>query len=282
MAFGTSGYGGPLGITITPWVKRLLIANGAVFLIAAVLNLAGYSGLIREYFYFTPAVFLSRPWTLLTYAFLHVGFFHLFFNLLTLVFFGPRLEERWGSREFIKFYLISAAGGALLSLLQPYTPIVGASAAVYGIMMAYALAWPDDIVHIWGIFPVKVKWLVVGLAVMGFFAAAGNSGGGVAHLAHLGGFASAFLYLKSPWAPDEWGGVAPTRKKKKKPVLAGRGGDPKGPSKPAPTPARTNAERELLDDVDQILEKISKNGLGSLTDRERERLNEVSRRYRTN
>lgn len=274
----------PFGFTITPWVKKLLIANGAVFLLTWAIGLH----LMVQYFAFAPARLLGRPWTPLTYMFVHAGFFHLFFNMLVLFFFGPPLEERWGSREFLKFYLIAGLGGAVLSFAFPRTPIVGASGAVYGVMMAYALYWPENRIYIWGILPVKAKWLVAFLFVVSLMSAA-DTGSGVAHMAHLGGFVAAFAYLKSPWGPSQWGA------RRGGPAGAGRGRDllgsfRRGEREKSATPARrptavrrtTREEDELLDEVDRILDKISQEGIGALNEQERRRLDEASRRNRSN
>lgn len=291
-------YGGFGGISVTPWVRRLLIANAAVFLVSfTMVAILRYTWFL-DWVAFGPTRFLTRPWTVLTYAFVHVGIGHILGNLLTLFFFGPPLEDRWGSRAFIKFYLVAAAGAALFSALfyfwDPANWIIGASGATFGMMLAFAMIWPEMPIHVWGIFPIKAKWLV---GIMGFIQlllAASGSGGQVAVLAHLGGLLTAFLYLKSPWAPSGWGDLPSTPRKrqqkrggmsvvpwsgKKAPVASAAG----TATQTRPAPARSaRSERELLDDVDKILDKISANGLSSLTDEERRRLDEVSRRYRTN
>ena len=120
----------PFGFMITPWVKRLLIANGVMFLVTWAFS-AGFSGLF-EYAAFLPSAVLTRPWTLVTYMFVHAGPMHVIFNMLSLFFFGPVLEERWGGKEFLKFYLLCGLGGALAACIFPNTPIVGASAAIIG------------------------------------------------------------------------------------------------------------------------------------------------------
>lgn len=301
MAYRDSYAGGGFGgSSLTPWVKRLLIANTAIYVAVVLLGFVPGVRELLPYLFFAPRDFVTRPWTILTYSFVHAGIFHLLGNMLTLFFFGPPLEERWGSRGFIKFYLVAAAGGALLSallyFLDPASFIVGASAATLGVMLAFAMIWPDMEIHIWGIFPVKAKWLVAGLVFINLMMALEGSGNGVAVLAHLGGMLAAFLYLKSPWAPPAWGEV-PAFARKNKPKRGAMALVPWSGKKPEP--ARTQAatatqvrpankkavaaaERELLDDVDRILDKISSKGLGSLTEEERRRLDEVSRRYRTN
>lgn len=297
MAYRDS-YGGFGGATLTPWVKRLLIVNTALYVAVLLGRFFLPGNLVAEWFAFQPANFLAKPWTVLTYAFFHAGVMHLLWNMLTLFFFGPPLEERWGGRGFIKFYLVAAAGGALFSVLfaflDPASYIVGASGATLGLMMAFALIWPDMEVHILGIFPVKMKWLVTGLVFINLAMALEGSGGQTAVLAHLGGMAAAFLYLKSPWAPSAWGDVpsAPRKRQQKrgmalvpwggkKPVVTASPAGTATQTRPAPVRS-AKAERELLDDVDRILDKISAQGLGSLTEEERKRLDEVSRRYRTN
>lgn len=277
MAYSSGGMGNPFGFTITPWVKRLLIANVVVFLITLALG-----GLV-PYLAFTPAEVLRQPWTPLTYLFVHAGPFHLFFNMLGLLFFGPPLEERWGSADFIKFYLVAGLGGAALSLIFPHTPIVGASGAIYGILLAYATYWPDNPIYIWGILPVKAKWLVGFLIAMSVFSAVTGGGNGVAHLAHLGGAAGAFLYLRSPWGPSAWG---PHRKtpKRKRPAAIAVEDMPRELTVSRPKRRAVSAVDEvvILDEVDRILDKISKHGLGALTDEERRVLDQASRRNRTN
>ncbi|HEX8271976.1 MAG TPA: rhomboid family intramembrane serine protease [Longimicrobiaceae bacterium] len=303
MAYRTSSYGGFGGggfggFSLTPWVKRLLIANTAVFLVAFIAARLGFGPWITDHLALEPRETLFEPWTILTYAFLHLGIGHVFFNMLSLFFFGPMLEERWGSRAFIRFYLVAAAGSALFAALEalfiPDVVVLGASGAIYGLMMAFAMAWPTMPIHVWGIFPIQARWLVAIMAVVSLLLV---GGGGVSHLAHLGGFATAFLYLKSPWAPSAWGELPPSRRKpgKAKEKERGRSGLSLGwlrkqppppaaptPQKPAGATNRARDEQQLLDDVDRILEKISARGLNSLTDEERKRLDEVSRRYRSN
>lgn len=271
------------GYGLTPWVKRLLIANVAVFFalwLAKVTGLpvAGLVGLLE----LRPASVLWRPWTLLTYMFVHADFWHLFFNMLALFFFGPPLEERWGSREFLKYYAICGLGGAALSFLfASGSAIVGASAAVYGVMLAFAMNWPDAPIYIWGIFPIKAKWLVAILVALSFMSAVGGARDGVAHFAHLGGFAAGFLYLKLDWRPSyglaRWKKML-NRQRHRLKVIPGDRARPR----PADTRVRRREDERLLDEVDRVLDKISKAGLASLTAEERRLLDEVSRRYRQN
>jgi membrane associated rhomboid family serine protease len=274
------GFSNPFGFSVTPWVKKLMIANAVVFVITL-----AFGGLV-SYLAFTPSRVFPQVWTIFTYMFVHAGLFHLLFNMLSLFFFGPPLEERWGGREFLKFYLIAGAGGAALSFVFPQNSIVGASGAVYGVMVAFAMYWPDNPIYIWGIFPVKAKWLVgflVGLSLFYALTGAGN----VAHLAHLGGAIAAFVYLKSRLAPSEWGGAPQRKKSRDWNVLSSLGGK-KAERKTAPEPkravvaARPVETRRSGDDVDRILDKISAGGISSLTEEERRQLEEASKKFRSN
>jgi membrane associated rhomboid family serine protease len=273
---GSFGFGSGL----TPWVQRLLIINGIVFMLQMLTQ-----DVLTFYLAFVPSDVLLRPWTVITYMFAHGSFFHIFFNMLVLFFFGPPLESRWGSSEFLKFYFICGIGGAALSFLFAFhAPIIGASAAVYGVMLAFAMNWPDSQIYIWGILPVKAKFLVAFLAVFSIMSMAGGGGGNIAHAAHLGGFVAAFLYLK---LSSPGGGVGGLRKMMTRRKLRVVPDDP--PPRPqvrtGPPPSRRRGgsadEDKLLDELDRVLEKISTQGMGSLTPQERRLLDEVSRRYRT-
>lgn len=239
---------------MTPWVRRLLIANVVVFFVQTTMPGVTY-GLA-----FTPALVLQRPWTIVTYAFLHGNFMHILFNMIGLFFFGPRVELRLGERRFFILYSISGVSGALLSLiLAPQAQIIGASACVFGVMMAFAYFWPREIIYIWGVLPVPAALLVVITTVLALMSGLGGSRGGVADFAHLGGYAGAFLYL---W----WIGRAPERFRRKTEARA-----------KAAAPHVTNWKAIDLksvhevnrDEVNRILDKISASGIDSLTANER-------------
>ena len=176
---------------MTPWVLRLLIANIAVYLIAQ-----PGSPLFRLLM-FVPAWVLVRPWTLITYMFLHAGLWHILFNMLGLYFFGPRLEARIGSRDFLILYLLAGLTGALLSFFFEFgSPIVGASGAVFGVLLGFAHFWPHERIYIWAILPVPARVMVIGFAILSLSSGITGSGAGIAHFAHLGGFAGAWIYLR--------------------------------------------------------------------------------------
>lgn len=280
MAFTTqpSAFGSaPIRFDITPWVKRLLMANVAAFLVTVAV---GY-GVMFDLFAFSPGRLLTRPWGVVTYMFIHGGLWHLLMNMLVLFFFGPPLERKWGPDTFIKFYLVCGLGGVLLSFLFINSQIVGASAACYGIMLAFAMIWPDAPIYIWGLVPIKAKWMVGFLAALSFASAIGPAQDGVAHLAHLGGVLTGFLFIKAGMAEGGLGRVR-AKAKRKSPLSAVTeiaGPQARQRRKDEKTAARTRAD---LDAVDAVLDKISAHGIDSLTDAERELLDRVSRKTRAN
>ncbi len=174
---------------MTPWVTRLIFANAVMFLVTKSFPVVEWALVL------VPGFMLVRPWTVVTYMFLHADLAHLFFNMLGLFFFGPRLEARLGGRRFLALYFVSGITGALLSLLTPGAAILGASGATFGVFLGYALYWPRERVLIWGILPVEARVLVIVMTVLALYGGM-TGGGGIAHLAHLGGFVGGFLYLK--------------------------------------------------------------------------------------
>lgn len=175
---------------MTPWVARLLFANVGVFLLTA------FAPALAWPLSLVPAFIPYRPWTPFTYMFLHAGFGHLLFNMLGLYFFGPRVELRLGGRRFLGLYVISGLVGALLSLATPHARIVGASGAVFGVMLGFARYWPREPIYLWGVFPVEARVLVVVTTVLALWGAFSGASGGIAHFAHLGGYLGGFVYLR--------------------------------------------------------------------------------------
>jgi membrane associated rhomboid family serine protease len=269
------GFGASFGFSLTPWVKYLLIANAVVYLVL----LAIPWGLALNWLAFEPARSLIRPWTAVTYMFVHAGFFHLFFNMLILFFFGPPLEGMWGGREFLKFYLVCGLGAAALSYFFAFNaPIVGASGAIYGVMIAFAMNWPNMHIYIWGILPVKAKWMVAFLTAASILALVGGTRDGVAHWAHLGGFATGFIYLKfNDQLTSQVGQlktlVSRRKKQVEKEVRTAESAGRRAPKRD---------EDRVLDEVDRVLDKISTSGLQSLSEEELRLLDDVSKRYRKN
>jgi membrane associated rhomboid family serine protease len=238
---------------MTPVVRALLIANIAAFFLQTM------APVLANLFVFVPAYTLVRPWTVLTYMFLHGGIMHLLFNMLGLYFFGPQVEAMIGSRRFTYLYFLSGLTGAVASTIFSFgSPIIGASAGVFGVMMGFAHFWPHTPIHIWGVIPVPARMLVIITTVIAIYYGY-RGGGGVAHFAHLGGYAGAFLYLK--WLDRQRGSF-------KKKITAA----------PKETVAKLEGWKSIdrqrihevnRDEVDRILDKISAEGIGSLTSDEK-------------
>lgn len=258
---------------MTRWVTRIIFANVAIFI------LVPFGSQLYQELALVPALVLLRPWTPVTYMFLHGGFMHILFNMLALFFFGPRLEARLGGANFLGLYFVSGVVGALLSLVfptNPYIPTVGASGAVFGVLLAYARYWPRHTVLIWGILPVEARWLVIGFTVLslasGFRGVATGAGDGVAHFAHLGGFLGGYLYLK--WM--EWRSPARQFKRKAKAPLEG---NRRVGAADLKRWARIRAE-DLhpvnREELDRILGKIDASGVSSLSASDRAFLDRFS------
>lgn len=288
---GGSGYGGGAGLfgyALTPWVKRLLAANFGVFVVVNLMGLISV-GTAVDVLGFSAATILTRPWSPVTYMFVHGSFGHVFFNMLILFFFGPPLERAWGPREFLKFYLVCGVGAALTSVLLiqwigPVT-VIGASGALMGVLLAFAMRWPDARVLLWFIVPVKVKYLVAFVILMDLWAtraAVGGAGGGVATWAHLGGAATAFIYVR-------FGDRIERRLRRMRPGRT-RLDVESGGRRAGPGPGRDRrkaggsgsrpVDGDTLDEVDRILDKIRDEGIDSLTAKEKAFLDDMSRRYR--
>ena len=249
---------------MTPWVGQLLVANVLVFL--AQMALPG----ITRSFALVPGLLLSQPWTLITYMFLHGGLGHLFFNMIALYFFGPRLEARLGSKKFLGLYFVSGIAGALLSLLLGFTPfaslyvpIVGASGAIFGVLLAFALYWPRERIYIWALFPVEARVFVIGITVLSLYFGFAGTAAGVAHFAHLGGFLGGWLFLKGSEA------FSPARRFQREARSSG------ADMKDRAVRARwERIERESLHEVnrseyDRIARKIEEEGVSALSPGER-------------
>ncbi len=174
---------------MTPWVARLLIVN----LIAFFLTKAQPS--LERLFELHPFLVWTQPWRAVTYMFLHADFGHLFFNMLGLLLFGPRLETQLGHRRFLELYLLSGLGGAIFAIAFAPARVIGASAAVFGVYTGYARFWPRHPIYIWGVLPIQARWLIALLVFLSLYGGLGGGGDGIAHFAHLGGFVTGALYL---------------------------------------------------------------------------------------
>ena len=186
---------------LPPAIRALIIANVAMFLVQSfVRSTTRYLGL-------TPAAVIEnlRVWQPVTYMFLHGGVFHILFNMLTLWMFGTEFERMWGARYFLRYYFacgLAAAAATLLMALLPFdfaqvmytVPTVGASGAIFGLLVAYGQYFPNRPIYMYLVFPIPARYFVILLGAIGLLAA---QGGGVAHAAHLGGALGGYVILKT-------------------------------------------------------------------------------------
>ena len=178
-------------------VKHIIIIN-VLMLVLTYLN----NPLMSKWFALNPISFIWKPWQLVTYMFMHGGFGHLFFNMYTLFIFGSVLENVWGTKKFLTFYFVTGIGAALVNIGVQYLTgsfalTVGASGAIYGILMGYAMLYPDSMLTL--ILPpvsMKAKWFVLIFAgIELLLGISNNPADNVAHFAHLGGLVFAFLLI---------------------------------------------------------------------------------------
>lgn len=265
---------------MTRWVRRLLVVTSGAYLLQLTVFTSDW---LLETFGFAPDLLARHPWSVLTYAFLHGSFLHLLFNMIGLFMFGPPVEERLGGARFIRLYVIAALGGAVLSLafaaLSGPGIVIGASAAVFGVMLAFVLEWPNTPIMVFPLpVPVRAKWLVVFIAALSLFAGLTGAERGVAHLAHLGGFAAALLYLRGTNLLRFARRHAPQGRASA--VLVHQSGAAEGRVLPFRAPPPHGTDVATLAEVDRVLDKISASGLSSLTPEERRFLDNISRQFK--
>ncbi len=244
---------------MTPWVTRLLLANVLMFFASRAAPQLAYP------LVFVPGAVLSQPWTLITYQFLHGDFFHLLGNMFGLFFLGSRVEARLGGRQFLTLYFAGGIAGALLSIpLAPNAAIIGASGAVFAVLLAFARYWPHERLLLWGVLPIESRLFVVLLTALSLWSGFTGAQQGIAHFAHLGGFLGGWLYLV--WIEKR----SPARAFRK----AALGPAHRTPAQAGDLTRWERIPREQLHEVnraelDRVLEKARAGGPTSLTTDER-------------
>jgi len=186
------------GYGLTPVVKNLMIIMGSVFLIQMFITrwVDYYFGLIpllvwKKYFL----------WQLFTYIFLHGGLSHILFNLIALWMFGGELENYWGSKKFLRYFLYCGIGAGICTVIfSPYqfVPVIGASGAIYGILLAFGWLFPNRPILIYFLLPIPAKYFVIIFGLIELFSSIQGTGGGIAHLTHLGGLIFGIFYMAYP------------------------------------------------------------------------------------
>ncbi|MCK9210523.1 MAG: rhomboid family intramembrane serine protease [Ignavibacteriaceae bacterium] len=291
-----SGLGG-FGL-FPPVIKNLLIINGAIFLLMMMMQNIVFNGvpaeqIIIRWFALMPLGQGFQVWQLITYQFLHGGFSHILFNMFALWMFGAEIEHTYGSKKFLLYYLLCGVGAGLLHLfLSPIltgalAPTIGASGAIYGVMIAFAMFFPDRLIFLYFFIPVKAKYFIAFMVVFEFLAV-DSVGSGVAHLAHLGGALVGFLFIlfdkdSTVSFKEIFGG---SRRGYSPPRNIFQKSSFKNPFKKTETEIEDATYSDVNDgksdvtqeDIDKILDKISQSGYKNLTEREKKILFEASRK----
>jgi rhomboid family protein len=261
--FGAPGFG--FGLDLTPTLRKLLVANFAVWFVQLAFAWAGRDTMMELFAFHSDRALPWRPWQFVTYMFLHSAPpgpwhpFHLLLNMLMLAIFGGPVERELGSRRFLRYYVLCGVAGATLSLLPPFHgTTVGASAAILGVLTAFGLFYPDTPVLLFFFLPIPARILVLFLALFNLMAAAGSLQDGTAYIAHVGGMAAGYVMLRGlPFGRGirrRWSARAEAR--------------------------RVARRAELRSRMDAVLDKLHREGRDSLTRDEWNTLLDESKRMR--
>jgi membrane associated rhomboid family serine protease len=264
---------------ITPWVGRIIITNAVVLLLRMTLFT---SPEVSQALQFSPRTALTQPWTFVSYMFVHAGLLHLVANMLMLFVFGTAVESRMGSRNFLLYYLFCGVGAAVFSLLlggiMPVGAFIGASGAVLGVAVAFAVFWPDAELIVFPIpVPIKARTLVIGLVVLDIIGSRLWPNDGIAHLAHVGGALFGYLFFRAQLLARR-SPAQPARTVERVVMVQSGSSEPERRTPVTPMRPRRRIEADpVAAEVDRVLDKISEQGISSLTPAERRFLDEVAR-----
>ena len=244
-------------------IKILVSVNFGIFVLQ---TLSNAEGLFFPLFGLVPKLVWSELmiWQPITYLFFHGGIWHVLINMFVLWMFGSELERIWGKNHFIKFYFVTGIGSGLITMilnLGSMTPIVGASGAVYGVLLAYGLTYPNRQIYLYGIIPIKSIWFVIGIGFIAFMSSFNNLSQ-VSHVTHLSGMLIGYLMLKRPL---QWRSLWFSIRKK---TLEYR---------VLHEEKKLTHRQKIEHDIDIILDKINRQGFENLSREEQDRLYKGSR-----
>jgi len=253
----------------TDAIRTLVLVNVVVYVLQ---SLSGKEDVFFRLFGLVPSSFLSELmiWQPFTYMFFHapfyssVGISHILLNMLGLWVFGRELEQAWGKNNFLKYYFVTGIGSGLVTYLfqiNSDSPVIGASGAVYGVLLAYGLSYPNRMLYIWGIIPVKSLWLVIIMGAIAFFGLLGNADG-ISHVTHISGMVIGYFMLNKKW---RWREILFKIRKKTIEFQVQRHEE------------KVAKKIMLKKDIDLILDKIQKKGFSSLTPKEKNKLYDASK-----
>tara|TARA_B100000575_G_scaffold171625_1_gene137449 strand:- start:8 stop:853 length:846 start_codon:yes stop_codon:yes gene_type:complete len=250
---------------------RILISIN--FIVYVFQSLAGKEDIFFRLFGLVPTSFITELmlWQPFTYMFFHAPFYsnigisHILLNMLGLWVFGRELEQAWGKEKFLKYYFLTGVGSGLITFLfqmDSSSPVIGASGAVYGILLAYGLSYPNRMLYIWGLIPIRSMWLVIIMGSIAFFGLLGKADG-ISHVTHISGMLVGYVLLKKKW---KFSDIIFALRKKTIEFQVQRRED-------------QNLKKNFIKrDLDMILDKIKDVGFSGLSDKEKNNLYEVSRK----
>ena len=253
----------------TDAIKILVSVNFCIYILQSV---SGKEDVFFRLFGLVPSAFMSdlMLWQPFTYMFFHapfyssVGISHILLNMLGLWVFGRELEQAWGKTKFLRYYFITGIGSGLITYffqMGSDNPVIGASGAVYGILLAYGISYPNRMLYIWGLIPVRSMWLVIIMGSIAFFGLLGNADG-ISHVTHISGMLIGYVLLKKKW---RWRDIWFAIRKKTIEFQVQRYEE------------KSIKNKMLQKDIDVILEKIQKVGFIGLSDKEQSKLYEASK-----
>ena len=264
-------------------IRILIIANVAVFLVT---NLFGtnFTNFVYRFFGLVPSAVISKGfiWQFFTYMFVHGEFGHIFMNMFVLWMFGMELENYWGKKEFLKYFLITGVGSGIITFLFSPTstvPVVGASGAIYALLLAFAMMFPERKIYVYFLFPIPAKYFVLIIGAITFFSSFGPNSSGISHLTHLGGLIVGYLYFKRKSLLYDIKRFMQKHKIKfTNPFANFIRKVPKEPKQKKQTQHDQSVnytyetDLTMREQVDEILDKISKVGYDKLTEQEKRTL----------
>ena len=247
----------------TDSIKLLVSVNFGIFLLQSI---SGSERLLFELFGLVPKQIWAQfmIWQPVTYLFFHGGIWHVLINMFVLWMFGSELERLWGKQHFLKYYFITGIGSGIITTLfslHSTTPVVGASGAVFGVLLAYGLTYPNRIVYLYGIIPIKSILFVIGIGVIAFISSF-NGTTQISHITHLAGMAIGYIMLKRR---RQWKDIWFSIRKKTLEYQIQR------------EEKKISQRQELEQNINRLLDKINRDGFHSLSEKEEKQLYENSK-----
>ena len=247
--------------SFTDAIKALIIINVGMYLLQIITS--SQIDMVRVFGLSTQTIW-PLIWQPITYMFMHGGVWHVAINMFVLWMFGSELETIWGRNEFLKYYFVTGVGAGIIWLFfnigGSSAILIGASGAVYGILMAYAMIFPNRTVYVYFLFPVKVKWFVLFIGAIAFFSSIGTSSN-ISHLTHLSGMLIGYLYLHFS---GQWRNISFNFRKK---IIE---------LKTTQKKKVNEQDMKLQQEVDMLMDKANICGWESLSDEEQVKLQSSS------